>query len=117
LEVLALVERGHYRVDVENGVIFDKRGRPLNITGGGRGEKDYSYVRLYKGDGQRAIGVHALVWMVGNWRPLPEGFQVHHRDRDPSNNAFVNVFALSKPDHDKLHANADLITAGEEVPF
>lgn len=112
-EVLALFKSGaRYSVDLVNGIVSNGRG-PLHITLGGE-PKRYRFVRVYEGDGHRLIGVAAIVWMVGNNRPLPKGFEVHHRDRDPTNNAFGNLFALSKLDHDKLHRD-DLIE--EEIPF
>jgi hypothetical protein len=52
--------------------------------------------------------------MVGNDRLIPEGFEVHHQDKNPENDSFSNLFALSGVDHSKLNGS-QLIK--DEIPF
>ena len=46
---------------------------------------------------------HRLIWTedVG---PIPEGFDIHHKDGNKLNNLLNNLECLSKSDHMKLHA-------------
>jgi len=37
--------------------------------------------------------------------PIPEGYEVHHKDFDPSNNDSTNLVALKPEDHRKLHSD------------
>ena len=47
---------------------------------------------------------HRMIWEqdVG---PIPEGFDVHHKDGNKLNNLLENLECLSKSDHVRLHAN------------
>lgn len=45
-----------------------------------------------------------VVWEEHNGRPVPRGYTIHHRDRDPLNDAPENLQALTRADHAKEHA-------------
>lgn len=116
LEVLALFDAGRYQCDLEAGAILSKRGRAVHVTLGGN-PKRYHYVRLYRGNSaHRMMPVAHVVWIVGNRVALPEGFEVHHRDTDCTNNRYLNLYALFKLDHQKLH-DLNLIVNGNHTPF
>lgn len=53
-------------------------------------------------DGNRQL-LHRAIWEreVG---PIPEGWEIHHRDHDKTNNTLSNFECLSKEDHARLHA-------------
>lgn len=54
--------------------------------------------------------MHRAVWEHYNG-PIPDGWDVHHKDRDRTNNDISNLACMSKSDHTKLHA----AEAAEEV--
>ena len=51
---------------------------------------------------QHRIRLHIYVWEKYNG-PVPDGFDIHHIDHDPSNNEIENLVALPKSEHRKLH--------------
>lgn len=63
----------------------------------------YLYVRIYSNGLGRTIGIHRLCWMVTTGHTIPPGWEIHHRDLNPSNNAFDNLYCLHPLDHKKLH--------------
>ena len=48
--------------------------------------------------------LHRLIYEE-NFGPIPEGFHVHHLDKDKSNLDPSNMILLSKSNHHKLHFN------------
>lgn len=55
--------------------------------------------------------MHRAVWEHHNG-PIPDGWDVHHRDRDRTNNDIANLECLPKHEHTKLHARE----SGEVMP-
>jgi hypothetical protein len=49
---------------------------------------------------------HRHVWEVERG-PIPEGWHVHHIDRDRGNNDIANLLCLSAEDHQQLHIDED----------
>lgn len=47
--------------------------------------------------------LHLEVWAQAHG-PIPEGFEIHHRDHDRSNNALSNLELLDGSEHARLHA-------------
>lgn len=120
LEVLELLRDGRYVVDAAAGVVANEAGTVLSAY---LDSMQHYYVRLYVGKRRRGIALHKLVWMSVTWTIPPAGFEVHHRDEDPSNNSWDNLFLPYNLDHRKLHG-ADLLAKqrgeaweGEELPF
>lgn len=50
---------------------------------------------------------HRHAWEVEHG-PIPEGWHIHHIDRDRGNNAIENLMCLSVEDHKQLHIDEDL---------
>jgi hypothetical protein len=50
------------------------------------------------------IYAHRWVWMQHHGE-IPEGYHVHHKDGDTSNNSYENLQLLQKSDHQKQHWN------------
>lgn len=73
----------------------------------------YDRVDLYHEGKKRSIHVSQVVWIDQHNRPIPEGFEIHHLDKDPDNNAPENLVAVSDPDHRKLHKRQP----AEDIPF
>ena len=112
-EVLLLFTSGRYKL--EGDTVVGPSGNVLSTHTDGKG---YRFVRFYEAGARRAMAFSVVVWMVHTGQFLPENFVVHHRDRDPCNNEWDNLYALHKEDHYKLH-NSDLIVppTEEEIPF
>lgn len=102
-EVLDLIDRGVYRVDLKTGLVFSNRtGREVFGFQSSRRSQVFT-IRLYEVPKFISIARSRLVWMVGTRSPIPDGFEVHHRDRNSQNDAFINLLCLHKVDHDKEH--------------
>ena len=56
--------------------------------------------KLYRG---RYCYEHHLVWEKENGKPVPEGYVVHHRDGNKTNNNIENLELLKESSHKKLH--------------
>jgi len=103
-EVLELIKKEAYAVDFEEGKVFNGSGVELTIRYKRGKNKEYPTVRFWKSPKQIEIAVSAVVWMIGNDCLIPEDFEIHHIDKDPTNNAFNNLIALHRNDHrDKVH--------------
>lgn len=48
------------------------------------------------------VRLHVYVWEKFNG-PVPEGYDIHHIDHDPSNNEIENLIALPESEHHRLH--------------
>lgn len=99
---------------VVDGEVYTRTGRKLKQRINKRRRCEHGDPRVdlcYKG---KRISIHVshLVWMSNTDCVLPDGFQVHHRDEDPTNNNFENLIAVHPLDHTKLHAGVE-----EEIPF
>lgn len=94
--------------------VYTRSGRLLaqRINKRKRCEHGDPRVDLICGGKRTSIHVSHLIWMWNTNSVLPDGFEVHHRDEDCTNNDFNNLIAVHPIDHSKLHASAD-----EEVPF
>jgi hypothetical protein len=110
-EVLELFRQGVYAVNLDDGTITNGGGKVLPTFLCGKSK--INCVRLYSGKARRGISVSRVVWMVGCDMVVPEGFQIHHDDEIQDNDAFENLFALSKPDHLKKHRTKGYV----HVPF
>ena len=67
-------------------------------------ESDRTYFRAGINDQQR-YGVRLLhrdVWTYYNG-PIPEGYEIHHKDENPANNDISNLECLSMEEHHKKH--------------
>lgn len=66
---------------------------------------DRAYFRPGAADRQRGVqALHQEVWKAANGgAPIPPGYQVHHADGDPSNNAPENLRLVTRAEHDEEH--------------
>jgi hypothetical protein len=42
--------------------------------------------------------LHRVIWEEANG-PIPPGFDIHHKDQDPNNNALENLERVARPEH------------------
>lgn len=110
-DVLKWLQDGVFYIS-EDGEIYTQSGRKLvqRINKRRRCEHGDPRVDLYYGGKRASVHVSHLIWMWHTNVVLPDGFQVHHRDEDPTNNKFSNLIAVHPLDHTKLHSM-------EEAPF
>lgn len=47
--------------------------------------------------------VHVWVWEQANG-PVPDGYQVHHKDEDKQNNDIANLELVTPTDHKRMHS-------------
>lgn len=119
-DIINLVVKGKYTVDLEAGIILSGRtGKPLYTSCSERSPN--LWVRVYDHPGIRALPVARMVWIVGTGHQLPDGWEVHHWNLDPIDNRFSNLLALHPDDHRKFHNGTfhfETITGtNEHVPF
>lgn len=68
--------------------------------------QEFDGIRYYRcGDyfQQKGKALHREVWVKAHG-PVPEGFEVHHKDHDCSNNMLGNLELLDGSEHARLHA-------------
>jgi len=111
-DILKWLQDGTFTI--EDGKVYSSRGRELvqRINKRKRCEHGDPRVDLYYGGERASINVSHLIWMWHTNMVVPDGFEVHHRDEDPTNNNWTNLLAVHSLDHTKLHAEDK-----EEVPF
>ena len=68
--------------------------------------KQYLAVCLCKDGKQSTLNIHKLVWEAFNG-PVPEGCQIHHRDKNKLNNNLSNLICLNKKEHNALHKDEE----------
>jgi hypothetical protein len=109
-EVMTLLEKGHFKVDLESGSVSTPSGKLLVPF---PDAWDHLFIRLHFEGKRKGISVAKLVWMAGTKTEIPHKWEVHHRDENPRNNAFSNLICLHPIDHRKMHtANIE-----EPIPF
>ena len=71
--------------------------------------------KLPSGYYQGQVKMHRYVWerLFGK---IPDGYVVHHKDRNPENNDIANLQALSADDHIKAHSQ-DMLSARQPQEF
>ena len=112
-QVLDWLQKGVFTI--ADGEVYSLSGRKLvqRINKRKRCEHGDPRVDLYYEGKRTSLNVSHLIWMWYTNTVLPDGFEIHHRDEDPTNNNFSNLIAVHPMDHVKLHACGVV----EEVPF
>ena len=57
----------------------------------------------------KKIYLHRYIWEQHNGK-IPEGYLVHHKDGNKTNNSLDNLELLERPDHQRLHVLANPIS-------
>lgn len=63
------------------------------------GSDGYTQVKLDDGS---IVGEHRLVWEAA-YGPIPESFQIHHRNHDRTDNRLENLECVDPQTHKRLH--------------
>lgn len=65
--------------------------------------------KVYRKDGSgyyrsapNSVALHRVIWEETNG-PIPEGYQIHHIDRNPTNNDVSNLMCVSVDEHIEIH--------------
>lgn len=103
-EVLSLLRRGVYEVDLVTAEVF-REGKKLKTSPNSKG---YQKLTLAEHPQRRHILLHKFIWMAGTMSCAPPSFEVHHRDENKDNNSFSNLLCVHSVDHAKLHGEEDL---------
>lgn len=64
---------------------------------------DYLHKRIGGRKGKMRLA-HHIVWEDKNG-PIPDGYEIHHIDRDKKNNDLENLRMLTISEHQKIHSN------------
>lgn len=75
-------------------------------TFNGRSYQRYDQPYFKRSSPQGPRYLHRDIWEAANG-PIPDGWHVHHRDGDPSNNAVENLECVSPKDHASRHEWSD----------
>lgn len=88
----------NWLVDVEEGKIWSKKLKRYI----GAICKD-GYVRVYPPKGYKHRKFHQYIWMCANQADIPEGYDIHHIDHNPSNNSIYNLELIESTKHRSEH--------------
>jgi hypothetical protein len=104
--ILARIADGSLVVDVDEARVYrvGRGGELQELKQYPRGRCGrYRGVCIYSGGSRIKIAVHKLVWLADSGEPIPDGYEVHHEDRDPSNNRISNLDLQTKAEHLATH--------------
>jgi hypothetical protein len=87
----------HWEIDVEEGKIWSlKHKRYIGST------DKKGYVKVEPPKGFKLKCVHQYIWIVVNGN-IPEGYDIHHIDHNPSNNSIYNLELKKRKEHLSEH--------------
>lgn len=76
-------------------------GDPLYQSNYGRGHKTKNgYIVLYRKG--KLVFEHREIWELNNG-PIPDGFVIHHKNHDPSDNCIANLQLMPRSNHIAHH--------------
>ena len=84
-----------YSADIENGVVFGKRGRAIT-----KGRP--SYIQITN-RGKHLGQAHRFIWECANQRSIPAGMEINHINGVKTDNRICNL-ELVTPSDNSLHA-------------
>lgn len=92
-----------YFIDDQNRICSKRTGKPLYAFKAKVGSSTCWFVKLFWKGKCRGISVARLIWIVTMECSPPEGWEVHHLDKNPDNNDPNNLICLHPKDHKKFH--------------
>ena len=82
-------------------IVFNGRKYHRNPNSKQKHRQRYFWGRREYGNGQK-ITLHVAIWEYHNG-PVPEGWCLHHKDKNPLNNDISNLECVSLSEHGKIH--------------
>lgn len=89
-----------YEIDVENGKVINKFGRPIGRTN----HLGYIVVGLRRGKNIKQFMAHRVIWETA-YGKIPYGCDIHHKDGDKTNNKLSNLELVNWYQHVNSHHN------------
>jgi len=85
----------------------NKRGKRSSAIGGYGYITEKGYRRMWSIEEKRFRFEHVIIWET-NFGRIPNGYQIHHKDRDKLNNDPNNLELVTPPYHKRIHAGCEL---------
>lgn len=95
----------NYEIDIEKGTIYSYKRKcfigHLNKNDG------YVSVTLHNDNGkQKTIKIHRVIWETANGK-IPKGYDIHHKDKDRTNNSISNLEMINQKIHRGNHIKGE----------
>lgn len=87
---------------LQGGVIFTRWGnKPVAFTC--KDKNGRRYVKININGKWHTVRIYEAVFMLFHDRPIAEGKELHHIDKNPENNAPENLIELTRKQHKRIH--------------
>lgn len=97
---MKLKNYSNYEIDIHKGTVFSYIS---NSIIGHFNQDGYFCTTMYDDDGNRwTSSIHRIVWEAVNGT-IPEGYEIHHKDKDRNNNSIDNLELLDSKTHKRNH--------------
>lgn len=97
----------------EDGTVIGASGRPIAVRDNGHKYKVMGFNRAELGKPFN-LYIHHIVWAWFNGRLEPDT-DIHHKDKNPANNALSNLIAMSHSEHLRMHKLERQIASTREL--
>lgn len=98
----SLIDFSKYTI-TEDGTIFSKSYNKNRNLEGSFDKDGYVLIKFKCSDGkQRFFRLHRVIYYFFKG-DIPQGYQVHHINKNKLNNSIENIELLSKDEHNRLH--------------
>lgn len=99
---MKLENYSNYEIDIENGTIYSYKS---NSFIGHLNSDGYFATTIYDDFGNRkTIRHHRFIWEAVNGA-IPNGYEIHHKDHNRSNNSISNLELIESSLHKHIHFN------------
>ena len=99
-----------YDIDVEKGTIFSLRYKRIVGRKCGVINKPYLGVTI----NNKTKLIHRIIWECVNGE-IPEGYEIHHIDRNTMNNSIYNLEMIDAFVHNSMHKKGNKNCVGKKV--
>ena len=94
----------NYEIDVDSGTIYSFFS---NSTIGHLNDDGYYCTTIYDDNGNpHTIRHHRIIWEVVNGQ-IPDGYEIHHIDKNRSNNSISNLELVESSTHKQHHFSGE----------
>lgn len=98
----------NWEIDIENGTIWStkyKRFLGCTATNG----------RILVNCYNKITPIYRIIYMVANQTDIPEGYDIHHIDGNPSNNSINNLELIERKQHISNHTKNNTYRRGSTL--